>query len=144
MQELYHSDHLNIELEDTIPCLLITWKGFTSSEVFRAGVDKILALMEEYQIHKTITDLTNHRVIGIEDQDYAAKKSLEFDRTHWAVKRALIRPKDVFTRFGIKNVNQMVEKENHQDRQFFENIEEAIAWLQMTDKADDKEGFSLI
>ncbi|TAE14435.1 MAG: hypothetical protein EAZ95_09920 [Bacteroidetes bacterium] len=108
----------------------ITWKGFTPSHDFRAGIDKVFELMAEHSIKKTLTDLVEHRVIGAEDQEYAAKRSVEFSNQYWQVKRALITPKDVFARFSVKQVNQKVAQEESQDRQLFLNQEDALAWLQ--------------
>ncbi|MCU0448132.1 MAG: hypothetical protein MUE85_24795 [Microscillaceae bacterium] len=130
---LYETEHLKIELDDEISAMIVTWRGFTSSEEFRAGVDKILALMAEHDVKRTITDLSEHRVISTEDQDYAAHASLHFTRDHWQVKRALITPKDVFTRFGIKQVNAQIAKEEQQNRQFFATMEEARVWITMED-----------
>jgi hypothetical protein len=132
---LYETEHLLIELDDEISGLIITWRGFTSSDEFRAGVDKIVALMAEHNIKRTITDLTEHRVISTEDQDYAAHASLNFTREHWEVKRALITPKDVFTRFGIKQVNAQIAKEEQQIRQFFATLEEAKVWIVAEEEA---------
>lgn len=129
MDELYETNYLKIVFDEEIQGLIITWIGFTSSENFKSGVDKIVSIMAERNIAKTITDLTEHRVIGAEDQTYAANTSIEFDRTHWKVKRAIITPKDVFTRFGIKQVNAQVAKTESQERRFFATIEEAKLWL---------------
>jgi hemerythrin-like domain-containing protein len=126
---LLDKPYLKIELDDSIPGLIITWRGFTTSEEFRQGADIIATLMAEHKITKTITDLTDHRVISTEDQEYAAKVSINFSRNYWSVKRALITPKDVFTRFGAKQVNAHVAKEEQQERRFFASLEEALEWI---------------
>ncbi len=126
---LHETDYLKVVYEDDIPGLIITWKGFTTSEEFCQGVDVIMNLMAARKITKTLTDLTEHRVISAEDQEYAAQRSIQFSHENWEVKRAIITPKDVFTRFGIKQVNSAVAKEVSQKREFFSNQAEAIHWL---------------
>jgi hypothetical protein len=129
MEILFEKPYLTIALDADIQGLVITWKGFTPSQDFRAGIDKIFELMAEHHIKKTLTDLVEHRVIGAEDQEYAAKRSVEFTNQFWQVKRALITPKDVFARFGVKQVNQKVAQEEQQDRQLFLTHEDAREWL---------------
>ena len=129
MEMLFEKPYLTIVLDEELQAIIVTWKGFTPSQDFRAGIDKIFELMAAHQIKKSITDLVEHRVIGAEDQEYAAKRSVEFTRQYWQVKRALITPKDVFARFGIKQVNQQVAKEEQQERQFFLTMEDAREWI---------------
>jgi|GEM_PF-7043248 len=130
LEMLYEKSYLTIALDREIEALVVTWKGFTLSVDFRAGIDKVFEFMAEHKVKKSMTDLVEHRVISSEDQEYAAKRSVEFTRQFWEVKRALITPKDVFARFGIKQVNQQVAKEIPQDREFFLTREDAKAWLQ--------------
>lgn len=129
MEMLFEKPYLTIVLDEELQAIIVTWKGFTPSQDFRAGIDKIFELMAAHKIKKSITDLVEHRVIGAEDQEYAAKRSVEFTRQYWQVKRALITPKDVFARFGIKQVNQQVAKEEQQERQFFLTMEDAREWI---------------
>lgn len=126
---LYETPYLKIDLDDTLPGLVITWVGFTNSEQFRSGIDKIVELMEAHKITKTITDVTDHRVIGMEDQEYAIQASTKFSKEKWPVIRAIITPKDVFARFGVKQVSQAVKQQAEQDRRFFSNLEEAETWI---------------
>lgn len=129
MELLYEKPYLTVSLDHEIETLVVVWKGFTPSHEFRAGIDKIFELMAQLKIKKTLTDLVEHRVIGADDQEYAAKRSVDFSHQYWNVKRALITPKDVFARFGIKQVNQKVAKEETQDRELFLTYEDARAWL---------------
>ncbi|TAF68121.1 MAG: hypothetical protein EAZ55_00805 [Cytophagales bacterium] len=132
-QILYENPNLSITYHAEIPCLVIVWRGFTNSQVFREGLEKIFQHMVETKVRKTLTDIREHKGIGIDDQNFAAQKSVEFDQTHWKVKRALIMPKDVFARFAVKNVNAAVNQQDHQDRQMFGDYDSAIAWLKGED-----------
>ncbi len=125
---LYQTNYLSIEYDDSVPYLYITWKGYTSSEEFRAGLDRIFQTMLDKKISKTLTDIREHKVIGIEDQEYASKRSIEFDKNNWKVARALIIPKDVFARFAIKNVNNATIQEG-QERKMFSEVDDAKEWL---------------
>jgi Zn-dependent M32 family carboxypeptidase len=126
---LYQTPYLQIILHQDKDFLHVIWNGFTSSQEFRAGIDKIFQLMIEHKVKKTITDIAEHKVISSEDQEYAAKMSIEFSRNYWDVKRAIITPKDVSTRFSIKQVNAQVAKEEHQERRFFAEFADALEWI---------------
>ncbi|TAE74352.1 MAG: hypothetical protein EAZ85_04780 [Bacteroidetes bacterium] len=126
---LYETNYLKIIHNSEHNFLFISWIGFTSSQEFRDGINHIFDLMNQHQIKKTITDITEHKVISTEDQEYAAKLSIDFSRNFWDVKRALIPPKDVFARFSIKQVNAQVAKQEAQERRFFINYEEAFEWI---------------
>ncbi|TAD89686.1 MAG: hypothetical protein EAY75_04880 [Bacteroidetes bacterium] len=129
MELLHEKPYLTILLDQEAGVLEVVWKGFTPSHEFRAGIDKIFEFMAQYHVKKTLTDLVEHRVISAEDQEYAVKRSVDFTHQYWNVKRALVTPKDVFARFGIKQVNQKIAQEEAQDRQLFLNYEDAKAWL---------------
>jgi hypothetical protein len=67
----------------------------------------------------------------MEDQEYAVQISTRFSKEKWAVIRAIITPKDVFARFGIKQVSQAVKGQTEQNRRFFNNLEDAKTWTIM-------------
>ncbi len=131
---LYETQYLTIAYNAEIPTLIVKWTGFTSSQQFRDGIDKIFAYMAEKNITSTITDISEHKVIATEDQEYAAKRSVEYTQQYGVVKRALITPQDAFARFSIKQVNAQVSKQDNQDRRFFGSIEDAKEWLLEGDK----------
>lgn len=126
---LLNEKYLNVSLDQNNGILHVKWTGFTSSQEFRQGIDQVFSLMAEHKIQKTLTDVSEHKVISTEDQDYATRRSVEFTRNYWSVKRALITPKDVFARFGLKQVNNKVAKEDQQERQVFDNEDSALEWL---------------
>ncbi len=130
MDELLHeTPYLSISYNADIPTLIVKWVGFTSSQQFRDGIDKVFEFMAEKKITSTITDISEHKVISTEDQEYAATRSVEYTQQFGNVKRALITPQDVFARFSIKQVNAQVSKQDNQDRRFFGSIEDAKEWL---------------
>ncbi len=49
---LHELPYLKIELDKAFACLMVTWTGYTTSEQFRAGVDKIIELMGNTRLLK--------------------------------------------------------------------------------------------
>lgn len=126
---LYETPYLHIIYNNEIPTLIVKWIGFTSSQQFRDGIDKVFECMADKKITSTITDISQHKVISTEDQEYAATRSVQYTQEYGEVKRAIITPQDVFARFSIKQVNAQVSKQDNQDRRFFGTIDDAKEWL---------------
>jgi len=125
---LHQTPYLTIEFQEDI--LFVTWRGFTESNAFREGIQNVFKCMEEHQITKKLTDISEHQSVSMEDQEYATQVSLDFSKkTDLKVKRALITPKNVFARFAVRNVNNNVQKFEEQERKMFDNQEEALHWL---------------
>lgn len=129
---LYETKQLKIESNEDFGGLLITWRGFSRSDEFREGIEKTYEIILERNIHKTLTDISEHQGITPADQEYVIQRSLEFSQTYGELKRAIIIPKDVFAKFAMKNVNQKIIEADNQLRKTFDNIEDAIAWLKET------------
>ena len=88
----------------------------------------------EHNVKRTLHDVSDHKGITPQSQDYAAQRSIEFSKKHWDIeKRALVfsPDQDVFSKFGIQRFVKKVEDASYEDqkRDFFDNLEEAKAWL---------------
>lgn len=129
--EVLHQDkHLNIEYIPSQHALIMIWEGYTNDDIYREAIDRIIDFMEKYDITKTLHDVSKHKGISPEAQEYATKRSLEFSQKNWNVKRALVLSKDIFAKFSTENfVKTVTEKGENQHREFFESLEDAKKWL---------------
>ena len=131
---LLKEDNLTVELLKEHHTLLMTWKGYTSHDNYTRLLDKIYDLILEHNVKRTLHDVSDHKGITPQSQDYAAQRSIEFSKKHWDIeKRALVfsPDQDVFSKFGIQRFVKKVEDASYEDqkRDFFDNLEEAKAWL---------------
>ena len=126
-------NHCNVKVDHLAKhkALIVHWMGYTSDEVYMAAIDKIIELMVKHDIDKTLHDVSRHKGISPASQEYAARKSIAFNKRYWDVKRAIVLPKnhDIFSSFAVKNFAKRVKQEKNQHREFFETIGQARAWL---------------
>ena len=132
--QLYKDNNLTIKHAKESNALLMTWNGYTNDDTYRQLIDLVNRLMAEHNIKRTLHDVREHKGITPKSQDYAAERSIEFRQKHWAMdKRAMvIKPDhDVFTKYGVQRFVKKVEDVDYegQRREFFDDIEEAHAWL---------------
>lgn len=132
--QLFREENLTVELLGENDALLMTWSGYTSHENYIQLLDEIYALILKHKIKRTIHDVSSHKGITPQSQDYAIQQSLDFSKKHWDIeKRAMVFSpnQDVFSKFGIQRFVKKVEEANfeQQHREFFDNLEEAKAWL---------------
>lgn len=57
---LYQTKQLIIEDNEDFEGLVITWKGFSRSDEFRKGIEKTYEVIQERDIRKTLTDISEH------------------------------------------------------------------------------------
>ncbi|HAS44543.1 MAG TPA: hypothetical protein DCS93_28955 [Microscillaceae bacterium] len=131
---LLEEQNLTVELLKEDKALLMTWNGYTSDDHYKRLLDEVYELMKKHEIKKTLHDVSKHKGITPQSQDYAVEQSLAFSRRHWDIeKRAMVfsPDQDVFSKFGIQRFVKKVEDEDyqHQHREFFDNLDEAKYWL---------------
>lgn len=129
---LLNTPHYTVKHIPEQNALLAVWNGYTSDRVYMNAIDRIISLMVEHNINKTLHDISKHKGISPKSQKYAAKRSIEFNRNYWSVKRAIVLPPnhDIFSKFAVKNfVNEAKKQDTSQDREFFPSLEDALSWL---------------
>ena len=67
-----NEDYLKLEWNATDRMVVTTWKGFFSSEKFRAGLLKGLAVIAQHKAANWLGDVTDAKVTTIADQNYLA------------------------------------------------------------------------
>jgi hypothetical protein len=76
-----------------------------------------------------ILDAREHKGLGPEAQEVAAKAIGGYAKKHGKFKEAIIVPKDVFSKFSVENYAKKVAVANPITTRFFDNVEAAEAWL---------------
>ncbi|EAY31969.1 hypothetical protein [Microscilla marina] len=132
--QLYKDNNLTIKYAKESSTLLMTWSGYTNDDTYCNLIDLINKLMVANKVKRTLHDVREHKGITPKSQDYAAELSLEFRQKHWQMdKRAMvIKPDhDVFSKYGVQRFVKKVEDIDYegQRREFFDDVEEAYAWI---------------
>jgi hypothetical protein len=125
----YQSEYLKIELVNNSSTILLTWKGFIPSEIYRESLNKSLEIAKKYKIKKWISDIKQIKVVGVKDQEWAGTDWLSRAVTSGCYqKQGVIMADDIFGQASAKKIltniqNQEIEIQN------FNKLEEAIIWL---------------
>lgn len=127
---LFENKNLRLEYVPEGNYMHETWWGITNKAVFVELLEKILHFLEENRASGLLLDAREHKGLGPESQDLAAKKVGEYALSIGKLKEAIIVPKDVFSQFSVQNyLNKVKGHEYPVESMFFDNIEKAEAWL---------------
>lgn len=125
---VFNEKHLVLEYDASLQTIIQTWRGFFSSEAFRAGVELTNKLFEERQPVVTfLVDISNSAVIKAEDTSWAAQYAIPRAMQCGLKYYGFVMPISFFTQVSLKNFTE----ELHQpllELGFFKSLQEAKAW----------------
>ena len=134
----FQNDFVLVELDHNPAAIVLIWKGYIPSAVYREALEKALDIAREHQITNWISDIRQMKILEAEDREWASNVWLQNAvSANCYKKQAVIMAKDIFggaaARYLITAaLDQQVEVQN------FTSLEEAKEWLR-TD--DDKNSY---
>jgi hypothetical protein len=111
-----------------VPCVIMTWKGYATTRVFREANERILGVLAERKASKLLGDIKDFVLIGSDDQHWLS--------TNWIPRAieaglrtvAMITPVFYFNRVAVENVGRKLDPDAL-ILQYFDNREAARQWL---------------
>lgn len=123
-----NEEHLLLEYDPKLKAIVQTWKGFFSSEAFRAGVERTNRLFEEKNpVTKFLVDISDSAVIKGEDTSWAAQNAIPRAIQNGLKYYGFVLPKSVFAEISLKNFREQLHQPSLEIG-IFKSIEEAKAW----------------
>lgn len=110
-----------------IPCIMVLWQGYATSEQFRRIAESQLQLMKEYGFNKILTDNSLMKVVSMEDQKWVINDWLPRALKVGYMACATITSKDYFSRIAIENVISKID--DQLTVRYFGDVDDAAAWL---------------
>jgi hypothetical protein len=118
----------SVTFDDKVPCVVMAWNGYATSQQFRAANEDVLAIIEARRASKLLGDITHFKLIGADDQrwlnDMFIPRMIAAGLRHVA----LVQPIYYFNKVAVDTVSQRVDQSRlligH-----FDNQTEARAWL---------------
>ena len=108
------------------------WIGLTTKPVFFKGMDKLIETFEQYNIAFFIGDITEHKGIGPDSQQYAAQKISEYVQRQIAnekltsFKQVMVVPQsNIFAKVSANGYTNRI-KEGHIETVFTQKKEDAF------------------
>src|SRR6186997_373093 len=119
----------NIYFDKEINAVVMQWDGYATSTEFKEGTELMLNTLIQNNCFKVLADIKDMVLIGMEDQQwldtYFLPRAIEFGFKAIAI----IRPEHYFNKVAVESISYKVDKDKLAIN-FFDNIEEAKAWLQ--------------
>jgi hypothetical protein len=124
-----HGDlRFSVDYDVDIPAVVMTWKGYATSAVFRTANEQVLQTIADRRAKKLLGDIMEFVLIGSDDQDWL--------NTIWLPKAmeaglrfaALVQPTFYFNRVAVENVVKKLDPAQLQVA-YFGTRDEAAAWL---------------
>ncbi|HYG38519.1 MAG TPA: hypothetical protein VD908_07875 [Cytophagales bacterium] len=115
-----------------LPCIVMKWKGYPSSDAFREGTEKMLELLKQQNFNKVIADVKELKLITSDDQEWVLHTFLPKALKEGFRVMAFINSDDYYARNVIENMAYKINLEN-MDFGFFDTYEAAEKWIQDTE-----------
>lgn len=124
-----HGDlRFSVEYDVDLPGIVMTWKGYATSAMFRAANEQVLNVIAERRAKRLLGDITEFVLIGAEDQAWLNEDWLPRAMEQGLRVCALVTPNFYFNRVAVDNVVKKLDPA-HLQVAYFATKEEAAAWL---------------
>ncbi len=112
---------------------LTTWKGFANSDQYREAVNAGIDLLRKHDVLLAVSDNTNMKAIRPADQDWVNEVALpEALKISKITRSATVVSTDIFNRMAMDRMLSRIESPLPLEYEFFDNIEDAMAWVKKT------------
>lgn len=125
----FQNEFVVVELVDNATAIVLSWKGYIPSAVYREALEKSLEIAKKHKITNWISDIRHMKILEPEDRLWVSSEWLTKAVSADCYKRqAVIMAKDIFAGASARSIisaalNQQIEVQN------FTSLEEAKEWL---------------
>jgi len=108
----------------------ISWKSYTSDEVYKETLNTALNVIKENKIRLWLSDMTNAKVVSNAATEWAKNVFIPDALQAGVRKAAFVLSKDVFRRFYVDNIASTILGTGA-ELKYFDDRNNAISWLTM-------------
>lgn len=123
-----NTDIYNIYFDRAINAVVMEWDGYATSKQFKEGTELMLYTLIKNDTSKVLADIKDMVLIGMEDQKWLDTEFLPRAIKFGFKTIAIIKPDSYFNKVAVESISYKVDKDKLTIN-FFNNIEEAKAWL---------------
>ena len=128
--------HAAIEYDERHDLLVLSWKKYTSNQIFREIVLAYYEILEKKNVQKCVIDCRLLKTIHAEDQLWAARLVNENMSMLKSKQFAVVMPDNLHTHYAIRNIAAGVISDSDPAKlPCFGSIEEAKKWLLTNEKS---------
>ena len=118
----------NIYFDKDLDCVVMEWDGYATSKQFKQGTELMLNTLIQNNCSKVLADIKDMKIIAMEDQQWLNEEFLPRATTFEFKAIAIVKPNYYFNQVAVETISYKVDKDKLTIN-FFDNIEEAKAWL---------------
>jgi len=127
METLYSTRFVDVAYMPEKSCLIQTWKGFCTSEDFRAAQKKTVELFVEKRCKNFISDTTNASLLKKEETDWVSEVITPQLVKAGMVRLNMVLPASAFTKMTLTNLEKAEGASGNADIKMFGSLESALA-----------------
>ncbi|TCN72926.1 hypothetical protein [Acetobacteroides hydrogenigenes] len=127
METLYSTRFVDVAYMPEKSCLIQTWKGFCTSEDFRAAQKKTVELFVEKRCKNFISDTTNASLLKKEETDWVSEVITPQLVKAGMVRLNMVLPASAFTKMTLMNLEKAEGASGNADIKMFGSLESALA-----------------
>lgn len=124
---MYSTRFVDVAYMPEKSCLIQTWKGFCSSEDFRAAQKKTVELFVEKCCKNFISDTTNASLLKKEDTDWVSEVITPQFVKAGMVRLNMVLPASAFTKMTLMNLEKAEGVSGNASIKMFGSLESALA-----------------
>lgn len=122
---IYQTPTVSLEFIESKQLLVQSWKGFSTSEVFREAINQTLSFTSKRGVKAILSDTLQQAVVKPEDTEYASSIMPKLF-SNGVKKMAFVMPQNVLTQLSMKDFGN----QNKNDKvKFFPTVKDAENWL---------------
>jgi hypothetical protein len=117
-----------ISFDESVPCLIMAWKGYATSRQFRDSNEKVLDALRERRVSSLLADVREFILIGAADQQWLTEDWIPRATAVGLRRVAMIAPDFYFNRVAVDTVARQLNPDAVAFR-YFSDREAATLWL---------------
>jgi hypothetical protein len=128
----FENDHVILYYDPSRRLGRAVWYGFMSGDDFRSNLNTSLRLIEDKNPALWLADNRKMKAIRQKDQEWFEKEVMPRLGTSSIRKMATLISEDIFNQMAVENLYTRSNKIIHFEHQFFNEEQQALAWLTAT------------
>ncbi len=125
-----------IYYDNLVDAVVMEWRGYATSEEFKAGTELMLENLIKNKTFKVLADIKDMTIIAREDQEWLNTEFLPRATELGFKVIAIVKPDHYFNRVAVESISYKVDK-NKLAINFFETVAQARTWLRLIDKPEE-------
>lgn len=130
---LFENKYISMYLDDSLPCIVKEWKGFTPKQAFKDILLSLVSLILEerktYTNLKVVADSRQLKVLSPDTLDWLSNEIHPQYLKNGITKKAFVEPEDYFGKVSLEFYISQSNKNGEIEMAMFKDLDEAKNWL---------------